>query len=144
MGLSFVLYRSVATFKLTQKAVLEIVLKSIRNNASDNLTGFLHTYQGHFLQFLEGPSDALSNRLAKIQRDRRHKNFIILAEGAIDERFFPNWDMGQIAPEHLPTEGPFAELDWLRPDPDVDALPLLHAFTAHAGQRGAVDISKAD
>lgn len=136
MELSFALYRSKATRKVTEKTVIDILAKSIRNNESEGLTGFLHTDHDHFLQYLEGPPNPLMRKLVRIQKDRRHKNFMILAEGVIDERFFPDWDMGQISNTILPFEGLLSNKSWLKPNPDIDPVPLLQAFAAHAGQFG--------
>ena len=125
------LYRSKAKHHLRGRVVNEIIRVSLLNNQRDGLTGFLHTDKDHFLQYLEGPKAPLMHRLSVIQRDLKHYNFIILADGSLDERLFPDWDMGQI--DFLqPQFERSADMGWMRPNPDVDALPLLTAFAAHA------------
>lgn len=126
----FVLYRSKAAKTLDEKTIVDLVATSIRNNQRDGLTGFLHTEQNHFLQFLEGPRAALMRKVAQIRKDRRHFNFIILADGETDERLFPDWDMGKL-PENISSLMP---REWMYPSPIVDPLPLLHAFAHYAGQ----------
>lgn len=126
----FVLYRSKAVKTLDEKTVVDIVATSIRNNQRDGLTGFLHTEQSHFLQFLEGPRAPLMRKVAQIRKDRRHINFIILADGETDARLFPDWDMGTL-PASISALMP---KEWMYPSPIVDPLPLLHAFAHYAAQ----------
>ena len=63
MDIYFALYRSKARSHLDADLVSKIVKTSLRNNARDGLTGFLHTDKDHFLQYLEGPHDPLMHRL---------------------------------------------------------------------------------
>ncbi len=141
MEIYFALYRSKAKSHLNSYIVSKIVSTSLRNNAREGLTGFLHTDKDHFLQYLEGPHDPLMHRLSVIQRDLMHYNFMILADGTIDERLFPDWDMGQIKllqPQY--DNGP-VDMGWMRPNPNVDAAPLLAAFAAHALKGQHVEIT---
>ena len=142
MDIHFALCRSKARSHLNAEIVGNIINTSLRNNSADGLTGFLHTYKDHFLQYIEGPHDPLMHRLSVIQRDLKHYNFIILADGTLDERLFPDWDMGQIPylqPQH---QGAALDMGWMRPNPDVDALPLLTAFAAHALKGEEVTITE--
>ena len=134
MDLSFVLYRSFARRKLDEATMVDILAESIRNNAREGITGFLHADLDRFLQYLEGPPGPLMRKVAQIQKDRRHKDFLILAEGTIEERFFPHWDMGEITLDSLPSRGLLARRSWTRSTPDIDPLPLIRAFAAHAGK----------
>ncbi len=144
MKLSFVIYRSQARRKLNEKTVIDILAASVRNNPREGITGFLHTDRDCFLQYLEGPTAPLKRKVLRIQKDRRHKDFLILAEGTIEERFFPNWDMGQIALDTMPAEGLLAKKQWYRKNPDLDPLPLIQAFAAHAGKLETAEISAID
>lgn len=142
MQLHFLLYRSVATRKLDETCVRDILAKSIRNNARDGLSGFLHADRERFLQYIEGPGDALARRVVKIQKDRRHTGFKVLAEGAIDARFFPDWDMGYIEELAKLPKGVSERELWFAEDPDLDPLPLLAAFAAHAGAVEGLEIGE--
>ncbi|WP_439143233.1 BLUF domain-containing protein [Planktotalea sp.] len=141
MDINFVLYRSKAKRHLRGRVVSEIVRVSLLNNQRNGLTGFLHTDKDHFLQYLEGPKEPLMRRLSIIQQDERHNTFNILADGTLDERLFPHWDMGQI--ELLQTQFNLSSIDmgWMRPGQDVDPLPLLTAFAAHALEGEKVTIT---
>lgn len=133
MDLYFTLYRSKARKPITQEMTFSILTSSMRNNHNEGLTGFLHTDHGYFLQFLEGPRGPLLRKLARIQKDRRHTDFVILAEGDIEERLFPDWDMGQITSDLLEATDDLQNRSWLRPAPDIDPLNLLNAFAAYSG-----------
>lgn len=143
MDLAFVLYRSEARRALTEKIVVDIVATSVRNNARDGLTGFLHTDRNCFLQYIEGPPGPLERKVAEIARDRRHTRFEILAEGAIDRRFFPDWDMGQVRLSPGGILGFVHERDWMRRGVEIDPVPLIRAFAAHAGFTHDVEIDAA-
>jgi len=121
---------------------MDIVATSLRNNARDGITGFLHSEQDHFLQYLEGPHDAVMTKLAKIQKDPRHYNFMILADGTTDERLYPGWDMGQLEALHPDDTALLHAMSaWLKPDPDIDPLPILSAFAASALGANASEIT---
>ncbi|MEM9474657.1 MAG: BLUF domain-containing protein [Pseudomonadota bacterium] len=144
MELSFVLYRSKAHTSASPADVSDIVTTSLHLNAREGLTGFLHFDRGFFLQYLEGPPGPLARKIARIHKDRRHDEFTILADGDIDERFFPDWDMGQISKDLLPNEGPLATHSWLLPVDSIDPLPLIEAFAAHAGRLQGAAIEQVD
>jgi hypothetical protein len=79
---------------------LDLILSaSQRNNRRDDITGLL-TFSGEvFVQFLEGPQEAISRLMDRLQLDQRHKNIIILSEGSDHERIFPDWDMELVSRE---------------------------------------------
>lgn len=143
MELSFILYRSRPRDVPDEDMVLGILTESMRRNPGEGLTGFLHVERDLFLQYLEGHLGPLSRKIAGIRKDRRHTDFQILAEGTVVERLFPDWDMGQIPTGSFPTTGLLAERPWREAEPDIDPLPLLKAFAAHAEPRGDVDIAMA-
>lgn len=76
-----------------------ILQVSQRNNQRDQITGLL-TYSGEvFVQFLEGPPEALHRLMRRIQGDPRHREMIILSEGTDHDRVLPGWDMELVARE---------------------------------------------
>ena len=79
---------------LVGQADLDRILEvSQRNNQRDDITGLL-TFSGEvFVQFLEGPPEAVRRLMDRLQGDRRHSDIIILSEGAEHERILPGWDM---------------------------------------------------
>lgn len=57
------------------------------------VTGVLIVDQGHFVQILEGPSDALDTLMTRIESDDRHSNVTILLDEPIRARAFDEWNM---------------------------------------------------
>lgn len=70
-----------------------IVAVSRRNNARVGVTGLLLASGGAFIQVLEGPRRALSERLVAIARDPRHQAMDLLGSGPVDGRLFGRWTM---------------------------------------------------
>lgn len=144
MDLYFALYRSTATSRIRQRDVLSILSSSLRNNARDTITGFLHSDHGHYLQYLEGPHAAVMRKLAVIQRDPRHRDFRVLADGTLDERLFRDWDMGEIdMMQDCDVTGALLN-NWQMRDAILDPVPLLLAFSAKALGAGAVEVTAAE
>ncbi|MFK7743806.1 MAG: BLUF domain-containing protein [Roseobacter sp.] len=99
--LHFALYTSMSLHPPTPQFHNDILEVSQRNNAKDNLSGFLHREGDTFLQFLEGPKTALYARLAQIGRDTRHGRFKILQHGPATTRMLPDWQMGFLGSEQM-------------------------------------------
>ncbi len=57
------------------------------------LTGYLSWKNGRFFQYLEGPDNVLSEMLATIESDERHKITRIMRLGSRSSRLFSSWDM---------------------------------------------------
>lgn len=92
-------YCSQAHLPIGQADLDRILQASQRNNQRDEITGLL-TYSGEvFVQFLEGPPEALRRLMHRIQGDPRHRDMIILSEGADHDRVLPGWDMELVARE---------------------------------------------
>jgi len=86
-------YCSQAQSLIGQAELDRILESSRRNNRRDAITGLL-TYSGEvFVQFLEGPPEALKRLMDRLQRDPGHRDIIILSQGSDHERIFPGWDM---------------------------------------------------
>lgn len=71
---------------------LEIIQKSSSElNKEKQISGILIYRDGYFLQRLEGSRKDVTFLSERIARDRRHKRFKILEQGAIQERLFEDW-----------------------------------------------------
>ncbi|MFM7973044.1 MAG: BLUF domain-containing protein [Betaproteobacteria bacterium] len=91
--LAYVSYCSQAQLPLGQTDIDRILRASQRNNQRDQITGLL-TYSGEvFVQFLEGPPQALLRLMNRLEGDPRHRNIIILSKGSAHERILEGWDM---------------------------------------------------
>ncbi len=73
--------------------VRRIVLVSRSRNAASLLTGALFSSTTRFLQYLEGPPDALAAVRAAISADPRHGDIVTLAERMRGERLFSGWSL---------------------------------------------------
>jgi hypothetical protein len=71
-----------------------ILASSIRMNTENGLTGGLVFNRKFFGQVLEGDQAAVMQTLARIYRDRRHKDIVVIEKKPIDERLFGAWSMG--------------------------------------------------
>ncbi len=73
--------------------IREILAKSRKNNARDNLSGGLLFSDGCFAQVLEGPLEMIEKAFERIQCDERHHDVTVLQSGPVAARAFPDWSM---------------------------------------------------
>lgn len=72
----------------------DLLKVSRANNLENNITGLLLYSDGNFMQIIEGLKDDVDKTYQKIVNDTRHKNIILIANKAIKERSFVDWNMG--------------------------------------------------
>ncbi|WP_051881374.1 BLUF domain-containing protein [Parvularcula oceani] len=99
-----VIYTSSATGAVSEDDLRDILAVSRRNNSRLGLSGVLLYREGTFLQVLEGPKDAVEQRMRVIAKDPRHTGLDLLSDLETEERFFPDWAMGS---RNLDDEGAF-------------------------------------
>lgn len=108
-----IVYLSTANAPLAKAELTNLLRVSRSNNRKQDITGMLLYQDGHFIQILEGPEQAVRDLYERhISRDPRHHDLILLAEEETSERMFDQWSMG------------FRDLN----DPDVHALPGYSHF----------------
>ena len=78
---------------LESKDLQNILQRAHIRNQELNLTGCLHYEEGLFFQWIEGPIEALLSIVAVISSDDRHDRIEVLDQGALEHRFFKNWQM---------------------------------------------------
>jgi len=88
------LYRSTAVHPFPHPSDLEILRSAWENNRRNGITGYLVRTRNHFVQFVEGPRDAVHALQDQLTVDPRHTAFEVLTEGPADTRVFPDWSMG--------------------------------------------------
>lgn len=88
------MYSSAATTEFSDSDLAVLLMNSRANNKRFDLTGLLLYRDGRFVQLLEGPMDAVRERMAVIAADPRHSDVEIQLEEVIPERRFPDWTMG--------------------------------------------------
>ena len=95
-----IIYVSQATKPMNDEELAEILRKSRDYNTSDGITGLLiykftpAEKRGNFMQLLEGEEDKVVAAFERIKGDKRHHTKILLEQGEIAERHFPEWSMG--------------------------------------------------
>lgn len=100
-------YVSTQTREFDTSALTELLEAAREHNYSAGITGLLLHRDDSFFQILEGDKATIQGLFARIAADPRHQRVEIVAEGAIEEREFPDWRMA------------FIELD----GQDLSALP---------------------
>lgn len=73
--------------------IADIVHVAAFLNARNGITGALTLQDGVFVQFLEGPPNALDILMLHLHFDERHEDIEIVARDSIERRNFPAWGM---------------------------------------------------
>ena len=91
--LKAIFYSSRKSDDLKVSDIEDLITHSIENNSKKDITGLLIEYKANFLQYLEGPENAVYELYNKIKVDTRHSNVVIVQDLEIEDRIFPNWNM---------------------------------------------------
>lgn len=79
----------------TRAAEVRAILGTARaHNAAHDITGLLIVANGHFVQVLEGPHDAVDALYRKIGGDAKHCDVALLSRVETLGRSFGAWSMG--------------------------------------------------
>ena len=70
-----------------------ILVQARRNNPRDDITGCLICRQDLYVQFIEGPVEAIDALYTKILVDDRHLNVELLSRSFVAKRMFAEWAM---------------------------------------------------
>jgi hypothetical protein len=88
-----VAYTSLAALDMDEGQLLDIHAEARDLNGIDGITGLLIFNGTHFLQWIEGPPEAIDDLVERLRGDPRHSAFEIREEGLVDERLFGDWAM---------------------------------------------------
>ncbi len=121
-------YYSTASSPMSAAELGGIVEAAQRNNAANDITGMLCHYDGSFLQFLEGPEDAVSRTFDRIKRDSRHRQILEVDRRPIAGRAFGEWSMAAVKLDEMSP----AQQAFCRSLRDVE-------ITADAAHRSTID-----
>lgn len=91
-------YVSTAVDSVDLNEFKKILGTAQQNNQRRDLTGMLAFNSKVFLQGLEGSREAVNDLYAKLMRDARHFNIMMLKYDNVSERHWSNWSMGFAAP----------------------------------------------
>ena len=87
-------YVSTETEDLGSDGMVELLTEARRINTSRDITGLLLHRDRSFYQVLEGEEVVVRQTFDSIEKDERHTAIDVLFEGEVDEREFPDWQMG--------------------------------------------------
>jgi hypothetical protein len=87
-------YVSTETIDLGTPGMVELLSEARRINTSRDITGLLLHRDRSFYQVMEGPEEVVRETFANIEKDERHTAIDVLFEGEVEEREFPDWQMG--------------------------------------------------
>ena len=87
-------YVSTETGDLGSDGMVELLTEAQRINTSRDITGLLLHRDRSFYQVLEGEEEVVRQTFDSIEKDERHTAIDVLFEGEVDEREFPDWQMG--------------------------------------------------
>ena len=90
------LYASHATGPVNCALIQEIMQQSHAHNPHNGITGILCHTDKLYMQVLEGGRDAINALYAKILRDPRHTDVVLLHYEEICECRYAGWTMGQV------------------------------------------------
>lgn len=71
----------------------QVVCRSMARNRLQDVTGFLISHNGVFLQALEGPDAQVEDIFRKIVGDHRHTDVMVLTDSPAEARAFRGWSM---------------------------------------------------
>lgn len=133
MSLCRLIYRSRASAgALDQDNLLALLDQCVLSNDLLGITGLLLVTDGHFLQVLEGESEAINDLFQRISRDPRHGEVRLIQYDSVAERRFDSWSMRLVDLRDAPEEC-LAHLDRYRgtdgtlgiPDDPLDVHALF-------------------
>ncbi len=101
----------------------DILAEARPANARDGVTGVLTAVDGWFVQIIEGSDAALDGLLAKLLRDPRHSDLMIIERRATAVRRFGDWDM--VSPRLAPGELSLLALLLDDQSADIDAYARI-------------------
>lgn len=96
----YLIYVSQASRPMSRDELGDILKKSRDYNTRDGVTGLLiykltpQDNRANFMQLLEGEHSVVRGAFDRIAADERHHTKIILEEGDLEDRNFPDWSMG--------------------------------------------------
>lgn len=121
------LYTSRASSRFDAGDLAPMLKVSRAKNWIRNLTGVLLYQDGRFLHYLEGPAEAVSERMGRIRLDERHSHLAMLAEQRPAVRLFPRWTMASIPVPEAEEAAPGLRTVFDGTDSSVDGAAATHA-----------------
>lgn len=112
-NLSALVYLSKETVPFKEAEIQSLAYLSAKNNAEQQISGYLCYKEGMFVQYLEGKQLELNELMYRIRNDRRHHILEEVALGDIAGRHFQGWDMRYLDYQELNDLSLASALDWI-------------------------------
>lgn len=93
MQFKCVTYTSLAALDLDEEQLRAIHGAARDLNGIDGISGLLLFNGTHFLQWIEGPPEAIDELVERLRHDPRHSGFEVRDERFTNERMFGDWTM---------------------------------------------------
>ncbi len=107
-------------------------------NQAHGITGLLTVCNDEYLQLLDGPADAVTALLERIQRDSRHQHVDVLARYPAEDPVFAHWSMAlaeRFEPDRRRTDRMQALRARLADDPTVRPADFFRFMLAPGDRR---------
>jgi FAD-dependent sensor of blue light len=78
---------------MSQREIESIVARAQEHNARIGVTGVLLAFGEVFMQIIEGPPHQIDGLLARISRDRRHRDVVVVRRQEVEQPLFGGWSM---------------------------------------------------
>ena len=127
------LYCSLAARPSNEVRMAQLLDTARALNKMDHITGVLMVHDGIYVQWLEGPKEAVLGLWSRLQRDPRHHCVVKLLEYAeAEERSCPQWSMREVSRDELLAIVKEAELESSRiVSPWGNAIHVLNELLQH-------------
>jgi hypothetical protein len=93
-----IVYLSTACTLMSVAQLEALLIESRELNLKNAITGVLLYSDGNFMQYFEGPAQAVLDTYARIKASQQHKDIIELMHEPILRRNFEDWLMGFAVP----------------------------------------------
>ena len=94
MSLYCLVYTSIASQKMSDDDLKDLLKKIRKKNETKHVTGMLLYLDPFFMQVLEGEEAMVNELFNLIKKDSRHHKVSLIYKKPIEERYFANWTMG--------------------------------------------------
>ncbi|MEM9102275.1 MAG: BLUF domain-containing protein, partial [Pseudomonadota bacterium] len=88
-----VIYTSNALQDFDSETLRKLAMDAARQNASNDITGYLFYESNKFFQYIEGNVKDIDNLTFRLRGDERHRIIQHYSEIRQEERRFPHWSM---------------------------------------------------
>lgn len=128
----YLVYNSYAATEFGDDKLKKLLIQARDKNLRLSITGMLFYFSNQFIQLIEGDESTVKKLAAEIAEDPRHMHFIILKEGPIEKRHFPDWSMGfkSVSPANFEDVSNFKDLNGAVAQDKSKFLSLLKMMTA--------------